>query len=135
MKRAPKPTATHESSLSAIAGLVDGLRTIAESINGIQKERTRQTELRLSASVEIARIHSTRDVLRDYLERSFDERRANFDKLFERVDAAIAAGNVELVSATLHAVVTLAQSSPFKALTDHASTRAALQEKGKTWDF
>jgi hypothetical protein len=118
-----------------LAEVLAGIQTIAECARDIQKERTEQTRLRESARVEVERIHATRDVLMAYLDRSFDERRENFRQLFERLDAAIASDNVQMAGVVLDSVVKLADSSPFKALQDVASARAALSEKGKEWQF
>ncbi len=118
-----------------IADVLAGIKTVAECVRDIQKERTEQTRLRESARVEVERIHAMRDVLLDYLDRSFDERRDNFRQLFERLDSAIEKDNVQLAAAVLDSVVKLADASPFKALQDVAATRAALSEKGKEWQF
>jgi hypothetical protein len=118
-----------------IADVLAGIKTVAECVRDIQKERTEQTRLRESARVEVERIHAMRDVLLDYLDRSFDERRDNFRQLFERLDGAIEKDNVQLAAAVLDSVVKLADSSPFKALQDVSATRAALSEKGKEWQF
>jgi hypothetical protein len=85
--------------------------------------------------VEVQRIQAVRDVMLSYLDRSFDERRKNFDALFTQLDAAIAGGNVEVIAKTLDAVVDLAKSSPFKDLTDAATAKAALRDKSREWVF
>jgi hypothetical protein len=118
-----------------ISDVLDGIRTVAECVRDIQKERTEQVRLREDARVEVERLHAMRDVLLDYLDRSFDEREKSFRQLFERLDGAIAANNVQLAGAVLDSVVKLADSSPFKALRDVAATRQALSEKGREWEF
>ncbi len=132
---AKKPLPMGKVSAAGIADVLTGIKTIAECVRDIQKERTEQTRLHESARVEVERIHAMRDVLLDYLDRSFDERRDNFRQLFERLDGAIAKDNVQLATAVLDSVVKLADSSPFKALEDVAAARAALGEKGKEWKF
>jgi hypothetical protein len=121
--------------IAGIGDVLQGIKTVAECVHDIQKERTERTRLRESARVEVERIHAMRDVLLDYLDKSFDERRKNFGELFERLDGAIAADNAQLAIAVLDSVVKLAESSPFKVLQDVAATRAALSEKGKEWQF
>lgn len=124
-----------KTSAAGITDVLAGIKTVAECMRDIQKERTEQTRLRESARVEVERIHAMRDVLLDYLERSFDERQKNFRELFEQLDGAIAKDNVQLAAAVLDSVVKLADASPFKALQDVAAARAALSEKGKEWEF
>ncbi len=132
---AKKTPPTGKVPLAAIGEVLDGIKTVAECVRDIQKEHTEQIRLRESARVEVERIHAMRDVLLDYLDRSFDERRNNFQQLFERLDSAIAADNAQLATAVLDSVVKLAEASPFKALNDVAAARAALSEKGKEWQF
>lgn len=120
---------------AAVGQIVDGLKTATEAVREIAIQKTEQERLRWSAQVEVERIHNVRDVLLQYLDRSFDERRANFDALFTRLDAAMAQGNHDAVALTLDAVVKLAQSSPFKDLADVAKAKAALKDKSREWEF
>ncbi|GMT99201.1 hypothetical protein KH5H1_33200 [Corallococcus caeni] len=122
-------------SIEGVSNVLQGIRTIAECVRDIEKEHTEQTRLRESARVEVEQIHAMREVLMDYLDRSFDERKENFRQLFERLDGAIQGNNVQMASAVLDSVVKLADASPFKALRDVAATRAALGQKGKEWQF
>ncbi|HCF56985.1 MAG TPA: hypothetical protein DFS52_03185 [Myxococcales bacterium] len=123
------------TSTVAVGDVITGIKTIAECVRDIEKERTQQTKLREDARVEVERIHALREVLLDYLQRSFDERSENFRQLFDRLDLAIESDNVQLAAVVLDSVVKLADSSPFKALQDVASARKALSERGKEWQF
>ncbi|WNZ60039.1 hypothetical protein QEG98_29005 [Myxococcus sp. MxC21-1] len=118
-----------------LAEVLEGLKTVAECVRDIQKEKTEQVRIQMTAQVDVERIRANRDVLLDYLDRSFDERKENFRQLFARLDTAIASNNTELTGAVLDSVLKLADSSPFKALRDVAATREALNEKGKEWQF
>ncbi|WP_434348107.1 hypothetical protein ACN6A1_10340 [Myxococcus virescens] len=118
-----------------LAEVLEGLKTVAECVRDIQKEKTEQVRIQMTAQVDVERIRANRDVLLDYLDRSFDERKENFRQLFARLDTAIASNNTELTGAVLDSVLKLADSSPFKALRDVAATREALSEKGKEWQF
>ena len=119
----------------ALGKLVDGVREIADAVRVVAVQTTERNRIEAAARVDIARVQAVRDVLLTYLDRSFDERRTNFAALFERLDAAMAQGNVQVASATLDAVVKLAGSSPFKDLADVASARTALGDKAKDWEF
>ncbi|MBZ4422563.1 hypothetical protein [Myxococcus sp. RHSTA-1-4] len=134
MKSKKLPAGAAQSAAS-IADVLAGIKMVADCVRDIQKERTEQVRLKESARVEVERIHAMRDVLLDYLDRSFDEREKNFRDLFERLDSAIAADNAQLAGVVLDSVVKLADSSPFKALRDISATREALNEKGKEWQF
>ncbi|WP_217439495.1 MULTISPECIES: hypothetical protein [Myxococcus] len=115
--------------------VLTGIKVVAECVRDIQKERTEQTRLREESRVDVEHIHAMRDVLLDYLDRSFDERRENFRQLFERLDGAIASDNVQMAAVVLDSVVKLADASPFKALQDVAATRAVLGKQGTEWKF
>ncbi|GEL73272.1 hypothetical protein [Myxococcus virescens] len=124
-----------KSPTPGLAEVLEGLKTVAECVRDIQKEKTEQVRIQMTAQVDVERIRANRDVLLDYLDRSFDERKENFRQLFARLDTAIASNNTELTGAVLDSVLKLADSSPFKALRDVAATREALSEKGKEWQF
>ncbi len=119
----------------AVGQLIEGVRAVADAVRDVAVQRTEQTRIEGETAKDLARIQATRDVLMRYLERSFDERRANFDSLFSRLDEALTQGNVEVVSLTLDAVVKLASTSPFKDLADAATARQALGDKSKEWKF
>ena len=133
--KSPKPPVGPPLPGAGISDVLAGIKTVAECVRDIQKERTEQLRLKEDARLEVERIHAMRDVLLDYLGRSFDEREKNFRQLFERLDSAIAADNVQLAGVVLDSVVKLADSSPFKALRDLSATRQALSEKGREWEF
>jgi hypothetical protein len=119
----------------AVARVVEGLRVAADAVREIAVQRTEQERLQMNAQVEIERVHAIRDVMLSYLDRSFDERRQNFDALFTRLDVAMAQGDVDVVAKTLDAVVDLAKTSPFKDLADVAKARAALRDKSVEWEL
>ena len=69
-----------------------------------------------------------RDVLKDYLEKSFDERSSIFLKQFEVVDKALATGDNAMLSMGLNAINELAASSPFKELANINSVQQMLTD-------
>lgn len=119
----------------AMTHVLDGVREIAASIRVIKEQETAQAEIASKTQIEVARVQAVRDVMLSYLDKSFDERRANFEALFARVDQAAARGDAATVSAALDAVVSLGKSSPFKDLADVASAKSALKDKGREWEF
>jgi hypothetical protein len=133
-KTLPTPKSSPAGTLGNAMDALASLRAVAELIKDIQTERTEQTRLREQARVDVERIHAMRDVLMAYLDRSFDERQANFKDLFDRLDTAIATGNTQMATVVLDSVVKLADSSPFKALRDISSARKALTDS-KDWQF
>lgn len=122
-------------SPDAIARVVDGVKVVADAVREVAFQRTAQEQIRSDAAVEIARIHAVRDVMLDYLDRSFDERRKNFDMLFAQLDRAVASESLESVARTLDAIVALSKTSPFKDLADAAKAKDVLKDKSKEWDL
>lgn len=120
-------TATH------VKAAVEALREVSRAVQAVARERTRQAEIRAESEAELARIAAQRDIILSYLDRSFDERRTNFDELFRRIDRGIEEGRLEVVAASLDALVKLADSSPFKALGDLSKVK--MIPKGTKWEF
>lgn len=98
-------------------------------------EKTQRREIEANEKVAIAKIHTQRDLLMAYLDRSFDERAENFRSLFEVVDRAIANENNEQLAKALDSIVEIAKSSPFKDLADIANVRASLNDPDHVWEF
>ncbi|HEY9748181.1 MAG TPA: hypothetical protein V6C63_05870 [Allocoleopsis sp.] len=98
-------------------------------------EKTQRREIEANEKVAIAKIHTQRDLLMAYLDRSFDERAENFRSLFEVVDRAIANENNEQLAKALDSIVEIAKSSPFKDLADIANVRASLNDPNHVWEF
>ena len=91
-------------------------------------QETKRTQIRADAEVAIKKVEAMRDVLKQYLEKSFDERSTIFMKQFEVVDKALATGDNAMLSMGLTAINELAASSPFKALADINSVQQMLTD-------
>ena len=91
-------------------------------------QETKRTQIRADAEVAIKKVEAMRDVLKDYLAKSFDERSTIFMKQFEVVDKALAIGDNTMLSAGLTSINQLAASSPFKALADINSVQQMLSD-------
>ncbi len=120
------------------ADMVDMTKLFIEKSADVAKfceeQKTKRAQIRAQAQVAIHQIDTIRDFLKDYLQRSFDERRHIFDKEFEVVDKCLETGNTQALAVTLNSITNLAQSSPFKALADLGSVRKTLENKG-TFDI
>ena len=91
-------------------------------------QETKRTQIRMDAEVAIKKVEAMRDTLKEYLEKSFDERSAIFAKQFEVVDKALATGDNNMLSMGLTSINELAASSPFKALADINSVQKMLTD-------
>ncbi len=108
-----------------------------------EEEQTKRRGIQAWEKTTITKIQAQRDLLMEYLERSFDERANNFSQMFDVVDRAfakrlpwrIATGNNEQLALILDSITRLAQSSPFKDLANLTSVRAALDDPDHEWQF
>lgn len=117
--------------VSAISRMVEQAN---ETIKFCEQQETLRTEIRANAAVEIEKINATANLIRDYLNRSFDERAGLFDNYFTIVDKALETGDNTLLAQTLQSINSLASSSPFKDLADINKVSSMLSE-GEEWDI
>lgn len=109
--------------------------TCTDYLKIAEEERTKRQEIKAWEKTTIAQINAQRDVLIEYLERSFDERANNFRQLFNVVDQAIDNGDNEQLALALHSITELAKSNPFKDLANLTSVKAALNDPNHEWTF
>lgn len=121
------------SSSQAAAESFEKFITIAgEVAKFTELQETKRTQIRSNADVAIKKVEAMREVLQEYLTKSFDERSAIFAKHFEVVDSALINGDTAMLSAGLNAINELAASSPFKALADFNSVQQMLLTDNET---
>lgn len=121
------------SSSQAAAESFEKFITIAgEVAKFTELQETKRTQIRSNADVAIKKVEAMREVLQEYLTKSFDERSAIFAKHFEVVDSALINGDTAMLSAGLNAINELAASSPFKALADFNSVQQILLTDNET---
>ena len=120
----------------AVAGALTALIEVAtDTVKYVGDQETKQEEIRAKRDVAIAQINATSACIKEYLEKTFDERSAIFAKQFECVDAALREGNTEMLAITLNSINSLAASSPFKNLADINQVQQALSDSDTEWDI
>ena len=107
---------------------------VCETIKFCEIQQTKREKIRADANVRIAQINAITDSIKDYLNRSFDERSKVFDNYFNVLDTAIEKGDMNLMASTLQSINSLAASSPFKDLNDLSKVSQCLSEGGE-WDI
>ena len=126
-------------SLSSPSEVLSTLKAFSEAATDAVKfcevQETKRAEIRANTEVRIAQLRAQRDILIDYLQRSFDERRYLFEQQFKVVDHALMTGNTEELAISLQSINDLAKSSPFKALADIGNVQRALTQEGSTFDI
>lgn len=119
-----------------VVGVVEDMILMAGEVRKFEEAQiTQRMGIAAERDVAIANIRAQREVLQDYLARSFDERAGNFSKLFDVVDSALETNNMQALAMGLDSVVKLAASSPFKDLRSIEETAAALTDPQHEWDF
>ncbi|GCE75637.1 hypothetical protein [Cellulomonas biazotea] len=105
------------------AMVVDAFRLVMGSANEwvavVRQEETKRQELRVWEKTQLEIIQVQRDFLLTALDRTFDERRENFRRLFDNLDTALASDGDDAaahVADILGAITDLAKTSPFKDL-------------------
>lgn len=128
-----------ECGFSNPEAVYDALATLTEvardTVKFVAEQETKQVEIEAQRDVAIAQINATSALIKDYLEKTFDERSAIFAKQFECVDEALKTGNTDMLAMTLNSINSLAASSPFKNLADIGQVRQALNEGNTEWDI
>ena len=119
--------------------VVATVRDLVLMAGEVRKFEEAQITKRLGIAAErdkaIAQIEAKTALLQDYLNKSFDERRENFQRLFGAVDEALATNNMQALALSLESVIRLADSSPFKDLRTVEETASALLDEDHEWDF
>ncbi len=121
--------------LDALAALNAMVNSVTEFGRVREQERTKRVAVTAYADLERQRIQAASSVLSDYFEKTFAERRNNFDALFTRLDAATEAGDASSMAASLDALVKIAQTSPLADLGDLGQIRKALDDADHVWDL
>lgn len=120
----------------AVAAALGALSEVAnETVKFVAEQETLQEEIRAKRDVAIAQINATSQLIKKYLDKTFDERSAIFAKQFDCVDAALKNGNVEMLSTILNSINALAAQSPFKALANINEVQKALASGDTEWDI
>lgn len=112
------------AATDAVIGVVEAMR---DYLVVASQEQTKRESIRAESSVRLAQINAQKQLLLTYLDKTFDERRSNFERFFSVLDTAVEQGNAELALGTLQSILDLAKSCPFKLLSI-ADTRRMLKE-------
>ncbi|MEU8300854.1 hypothetical protein AB0C04_26655 [Micromonospora sp. NPDC048909] len=113
--------------LSQMVGTAD------QWVKVIQEESTRREEIRAWEATERERIVAQRDVLLRGLELTHDERRENFQHLFDNLDVAMRKDDATTAASLLDSITELAKSSPFKDLGNVEFVVHELKQPDRTW--
>lgn len=123
------------SALGAQTPLI-GAQMVAQAVLDhariAEEEATKRAEIAAARDVTVERIDATRKVISQYLQRTFDERRGNFDRLFDVLDRAQAGDDLEGMQLALTGILELVKSSPFK---DISSFKKSFHDPDQVWEL
>lgn len=100
-----------------------------------EQQKTVRKDIEAKRDKDIAQIQAQKEIIMKYLDKSFDERKENFSKLFQVIDHAISNNNMQQLAMGLDSINQLAATSPFKTLATLESTNEAIKDKNHIWDF
>ena len=100
-----------------------------------EQQKTVRKDIEAKRGKDIAQIQAQKEIIMKYLDKSFDERKENFSKLFQVIDHAISNNNMQQLAMGLDSINQLAATSPFKTLATLESTNEAIKDKNHIWDF
>lgn len=126
-------------SLNSPAEVLSFIKAFTEAATDAVKfcevQETKRENIRATRDVYIKRLEVQRDIIIDYLERSFDERRKLFELQFKVVNHALETGDTKQLELSLQSINDLAKSSPFKDLAEIGKVQQALSQEGSTFDI
>lgn len=78
------------------------------------QEKTRREAINAWKDVRLADLKNQKEILRQYLEETFKERKQMIDGLFEALDKGIENNNPELINVAIGGIVNIASQSPLQ---------------------
>jgi len=100
------------------AQAIDGFKMLLNSFNENHKiseeEQTKRININAMKEYEIEKIKLQKEVIKDYFEKSFSERKSNFNRMFDALDKGIENNNIEAIQASMNLIITLSKESPLK---------------------
>ena len=124
--------------VGAVVSPFDVLQTMVDYadrwVAEVQSAKTERAGIAAWENVQTERIHAQRLVLLKALDLTFDERRENFRGLFDRLEAAMGAGDAAQAASLLESITDLAKASPFKDLANLEIIVSDLKRPDQVWD-
>ena len=104
------------------------LSDVTDYLALVETEKTKRLEIRSKYQVEVAKIEALKATFETFLNRSFEERKQNFDQLFDAVRTSMNKSDMKSLEMSLSAVVELAKASPLAEVQSLSSLRSAMED-------
>lgn len=96
-------------------------------MNAHDLEKTQRQQIKADLTRDMQRVQAERDVLENYLRKTFSERKEVIDKMFLRLDRALDEDRGDVAIQALASIEGIVKESPLEAL---LQTRKALETPG-----
>ncbi|MCQ2234015.1 MAG: hypothetical protein MJZ24_04630 [Paludibacteraceae bacterium] len=119
----------------AMAALKVFATATKETIKFVKLQEVKRERIVAEKDAKIAQIEATKEILKEYLDKTFDERKDTFSKYFAVVDMALENGNNEALAQALENINSLAASSPFKDLSNMNTFKEIMNNSDEELDI
>jgi hypothetical protein len=130
-----KGTAGKISSADAFSALTTIVSAVRDSIQVHQTESTKREKLKTYRDTEVTRIKASEAILREYFDRTFEERRETNKRLFDSLDLALKSGDVPAMQSIVGGIVEVARTSPLANLGNLGELRRAMDDPDTLFEF
>ncbi len=136
--KSPKMSSMASSALRKVnpaefLGLL--INSYVDCYQASEQGRTERARIQASEKTALEEIRAKKEMFMAYLDKSFDERKCNFERLFSALDRAIDENDTDAAANALNSITELGKTSPFKDLMSARGFRRTLNEPGATFDF
>lgn len=125
------PTAGPAEKLSAAeaaAALTQLVNAVADVIKVRQIEQTNRERVQAERDKEVARVEATTTIVREFFNRFYSERRDVYSHLFDNLDHARAAGDIQAMQTAVTGIVEFSRTSPFAMIGDGSALRTMMSD-------
>jgi len=106
-KAKPSPT-------QALEGLKTFVDVVQENHRVTEEETTKRVDISAMRDIEVKKIRVQKEILQNYFDSIFSERRYVIEEMFDKLDKGIKNNNLELIQMSMSSIVSIAQESPLK---------------------
>jgi hypothetical protein len=135
-------TAKSSGKLAGVLEAINPLDAVRDMVTAVTdykttklQEQTKRRQIDAWEAASLESIRAKRDILLKYLDRSFDERRENFQRLFVSLDKALESSRTDQIAPILQGIVLLAQESPFKQLSSLSTVQHFMDDRDTPVEF
>lgn len=119
---------------SAMIALQTLTQCAQETIVYCEGQENKRDEILAKRDEVVAKINLVTAQVKDYIEKTFDERSKQFVDQFDNLDKALKDGNAEMLASAVMGINSLASAGAFKELSDASQVQQSLAS-GTEWDI